>query len=105
MDNEDKILGIDKSDIPELQPKYLDGLTEKQTDEVLRRWRCVRDFEDGNAVGKIIVDNLTVHTFNEFREISKKYFSNSDGACLSGLVQIFNIEKAKQKIMGDNNGR
>ena len=102
---EENYVGIPESRIPELNKKYLEGLTDKQKDEIFKRWRLVKDFEDGNAVGSIIIDNVTVTTFNEFRSLSRKYFGNSDGPCLSALVQVFLIEKQKQDLFGGQNGR
>ena len=98
-DLEDEYLGIPREKIPELNKQYMEGLTEKQKVDVIKRWRCVKDFEDGNAVGTILIDNVSVATFNEFRNISKKYFGNTDGPCLAGLVQLFNAEKMKQKML------
>jgi hypothetical protein len=98
-DFEDEYLGIPRERIPELDRAYMDGLSEKQKLDVIKRWRCVKDFEDGTAVGTILLDNVSVATFNEFRSISKKYFGNSDGPCLAGLVQLFSAEKTKQTVI------
>lgn len=92
-------MGIPRKNIPELNEKYLEGLTDAQRNEIIKRWRLVKDFQDGTAVGRIIVDNLSVAAFNEFREISRKYFGNSDGPCLAALTQIFKIEKRKQQLL------
>lgn len=96
----DEYLGIPKDKIPELKPAYLEGLTEAQKRDVLKRWRCVKEFEDGNAVGRIMLDNVTVASFNEFRKISRQYFGNSDGPCLAALTQLFLLQKRMQSLSG-----
>lgn len=95
---EEKYCGIPRNQIPELNAKYMEGLTKTQKQDVVKRWRLVKDFEDGNAVGKILLDNVSVATFNDFRSISREYFGNSDGPCLAGLVQLFKLHKHMQGI-------
>ena len=105
MEIEKEYLGIKRENIPELTPKYLEGLNERQKQDIIRRWRCVKDFEDGNAVGTVLLNNVSIKTHLDFREISRTYFGNTDGAALAGLVNIFlmikNEENKKEIIASD----
>ncbi len=101
---EDSYLGVPTENIPELRKSYLEGLSPKRRTEVLRRWRLVKDFENGNAVGKIILDNVSVKTFSDFRDVSEEYFGNADGPCLAGLVQVFKMFKSVEGVGGEQVG-
>lgn len=62
----------------------------------MNRLRIQQDFEDGNAKGSFVIDEVSKDTFLEFRDMSRKYFGNKDGASFAAMVQIFKIEKSKQ---------
>lgn len=75
-------------------------LTELQKKDLVRL-RVKKEFEDGNSKGTILIDEVSGKTFLEFRESSRKYAGNKDGAMFTCLVQMFLAEKTKQKILED----
>ena len=60
------------------------------------RFRVKQEFPDGNKKGSMIIDEVSLELFLEFRDISRKYAGNKDGATFTCLVQMFLAEKNKQ---------
>lgn len=89
--NEEKILGFRQRDIIELSPETFNSLTEDEKNEIKNRWRAVKEWEGHQAaVGNMSgLYNVSLKTFLEFRQISKEWFSNSDGNTLAALVHLF----------------
>ena len=66
------------------------------------RFRIKQEFPDGNSKGSIIIDEVSLKTFLEFRQASRDYYGNKDGAAFSSMLQLFLAEKSRQKAMGEN---
>ena len=71
----------------------------KLEEQDLKRLRIKKEFDDGNAKGTILIDEVSSKTFLEFRDITRSYFGNKDGPSFAGLVQLFLAEKSRQKVM------
>jgi len=108
---EKEYLGIKRENIPELNKKYLDGLSPQERKDIEHRWRLVKEWEDeGVGVGTVLLNNVSADTFIEFRKISRRWFGNSDGPCLAGLVNNFlafkkheNTEESNEIVASDGN--
>ena len=73
-------------------------LTEIQKKD-LKAFRVLKEFEDGNSKGSIIIDEISLKTFIEFAQLSRDYFGGKRGNALAGLTQLFLAEKSRQKAM------
>ncbi len=76
-------------------------LTEIQIKD-LKAFRVLKEFEDGNSKGSIIIDEISSKTFLEFAQLTRDYFGGKRGTSFAALVQMFLAEKNKQKAMGQS---
>jgi len=73
-------------------------LTEIQKKD-LKAFRVLKEFEDGNSKGSIIIDEISLKTFIEFAQLSRDYFGGKRGNAFAGLTQLFLAEKSRQKAL------
>lgn len=73
-------------------------LTEIQKKD-MNSFRVLKEFDDGNSKGSIIIDEVSLKAFLEFAQLSRDYFGGKRGNALAGLIQLFLAEKSRQQAL------
>jgi len=68
-----------------------------------RSERLLKIFEDKSSKGILIIDNISSDTFTKFKDVSRCYFKGSAGKTLEKILNLFLLEKEKEKLMKNNN--
>ena len=67
------------------------NFSEEEKKFLKKRLRPERELADDNMVGSMIVNDVTMRTALDFRNISQKYFAWKDGPALAAIVQMFKV--------------